>query len=281
MHVLTVGGPYNPGRRRWPEGPHLRLTPAGCELALFYAQPTRAEVHNVRTGLAQFAWLDAGPVSVLAFRFGTMPWSDVPYEPWKEPDADRGVPAGDAGNSLALQIVLADASTGLVKALRLLAWEPGFAQAVRDTLRRQLASPRDDTAAARKLDELYQHDSAALADQAAARHTGGGPARPASPAPKAALGRYVAAIIPGKSYPEPLPPDLAPWYVYTQDGGHQIAIALASFYRPGASPADFVVPAPVRAVLRQGWTVRDGWVVCDLPYDTDMGLITDPGGNEY
>lgn len=281
MHVLAVGGLYNPGRRRWPEGPHLRLTPAGCELALFYDRPPSAEVRDVRTGVAQFAWLDAGPVSVLAYRFGMQPWADAPYEPWKEPEADRGVPAGAAGNSLALQVVLVDASTGIVKALRLLTWEPGFAQAVRDTLSRQLAAPPDDAAADRKLGELYRRDSAALAEQAAVRCTGGARAEPSSAAAEAVLGRYVAAIIPGKSYPQPLPPDLAPWYVYTQDGGHQIAIAIASSYRPHADPAEFVVPAPVQAVLRQGWTIRDGWVVCDLPYDATLGLMTDQDASEY
>lgn len=281
MHVLEVGQPYNPGRTRWPETPHLRLTPGGCELVLFLGHPSAAEVRDVRTGIAQFTWTDGGPVSVLCFRFGTLPWMDTPHEPWRETEADRGTPAGAPGNQLALQVVLADASTGLVKALRLLTWDPEFAEAVRQTVRRQLTCPRNDAAAARRLNALYAQDSATLAMNATVRCTGGQPGAAGDSGPEAVIGRHIAAIVPGKGYPRPLPADLAPWHVYTADGGHSIAVALAAFYQPGGDPAEFLVPAPVKAVLKAGWTARDGWIVCDLPYDPAVGLATDPGDDEY
>src|ERR1039457_3759667 len=109
MHVLEVGQPYNPGRTRWPETPHLRLTPGGCELVLFLGHPSAAEVRDVRTGIAQFTWTDGGPVSVLCVRFGTLPWMDTPHEPWREAEAVRGTPAGGPGTQLALQVGLGDA----------------------------------------------------------------------------------------------------------------------------------------------------------------------------
>jgi hypothetical protein len=165
-----------------PETPHLRLSADGCELALFISRPTSAEVQHVHKGIASFAWLAGGPVSVLCFQFGTLPWMDTPYEPWREhalrdsenrPGAERGVPAGEPGQHLLLPVVLVDAGTGIVRALRVVTWEPGFAGQVRDTVRRQLASPRDDAAAGRQLDALYRQDSRALAESAAIRCTGG------------------------------------------------------------------------------------------------------------
>lgn len=89
-----------------------------------------------------------------------------------------------------------------------------------------------------------------------------------------ALGPYTVA---GKSYPGPLPEELAPWYCYTVDGGHCIAIVSedhAAVARGG--PADHLVPAPVKAVLRSGYRVipgEPGLVVAKLPYSSEVGLL--------
>jgi hypothetical protein len=279
--VFEVGKPYNPRIRLWREGPHLRLTPAGCELVLFYAGPAAQEILDVRQGAARFAWIDAGPASVLCYQIGTMPWSDAPYEPWKEPAAARGVPAGGPGNGLPLTVLLVDAATGIIEAIRITTWSASFAQAVRETVTRQLAAPRDDSAAARALDDLYgRYDSQTLAARAMAACTGGAEDAPL-PRAEAEIGSHIAGVVPGKQYPRPLPRDLAAWYVYTVDGGHSIAIAIAAHYAPGADPREFLVPAPVKAVLRRGWSVQDGWIVCDLPYEQLSGLVTDPGEDEY
>ena len=282
MHILRVGQLYDPGRTQWPEGPHLSLTLAGCGLVLFLNDLAAEEIRQVRTGAAEFTWTDGGEVAVLCFRFGTLPWMDAPNDPWNEPESRRGVPVGDAGNGLALQVILVNAVTGIVQGLRLVSWPPGFAEAVRQTIRRQLAAPRDDLAAGRRLNALYQLDSGAIAARAAVRCTGGAREdRGSQPHAETAIGRHIAGVVPGKTYPTPLPGELAPWYAYTADGGHSIAVALAGFYTRGGDPAEFLVPAPVRSVIRAGWTAQDGWIICDLPYDAETGLITDPADGEY
>lgn len=77
------------------------------------------------------------------------------------------------------------------------------------------------------------------------------------------------------SYPGPLPEELAPWHLHTVDQGHCLAVAVASMYQPGGDPGEWLVPIPVRAVQRLGFTVRDGFVVCDLEYDKDLGVVGD------
>ncbi|WP_433635598.1 hypothetical protein [Nocardia sp. CA-120079] len=85
---------------------------------------------------------------------------------------------------------------------------------------------------------------------------------------------YGAYAIPGRRYPATLPPELEPWYLYTGDGGHSILITL------GGEGEE--VAAPVKAVLRTGWTITTkGYVRCDLPYDPNLGLVTDPDDDEY
>ncbi|WP_155981038.1 hypothetical protein [Nocardia sp. CNY236] len=81
----------------------------------------------------------------------------------------------------------------------------------------------------------------------------------------------VAAIpnhVEGKRYPAPLPPDLAPWYVYPADRGHCIA-GIPTRRMPAGDPApvDLVMlltPIPVRTVQRLGYTTHRGFVVCPI-----------------
>jgi hypothetical protein len=168
-HQVVVGQLYSPTRTSWPETPHLRLTPAGCDLTLFLTEPTTEEASELATGAVSFAWVDGGPVSVLCFRFGAMPWMDAPFEPWQVPESERGVPAGDPDQYLVLQVTLVDAATGIVKAMRVAAWTPDFAEQVRETLRRQLVIPGDHNAAARQVQAMYQRNSQQLAEQTTVR----------------------------------------------------------------------------------------------------------------
>ncbi len=91
-------------------------------------------------------------------------------------------------------------------------------------------------------------------------------------------------LVAGREYHSPLPADVAGWYCYTADGGHSIAVLLAkdlsAAFEPLNSPADFLVPAPVKSVLR-AYTVVNGYVVVDLPYSPDLGLQTEDEDDEY
>jgi hypothetical protein len=155
MHRLAVGEPYRPTVRQWPETPHLRLATGGCELALFFATPTAREVQAVRRGKAQFAWVDSEHAAVLAFRFGDgVPWSDAPYTPHREhPDTPAGLPEGDG--HLMVVVVLVDAATGIVRAIRGVTWPPRFVAAVRRSVDRMLATPFSPQAADAALEALY------------------------------------------------------------------------------------------------------------------------------
>ncbi|MFD4406703.1 hypothetical protein ACFWPH_28470 [Nocardia sp. NPDC058499] len=85
---------------------------------------------------------------------------------------------------------------------------------------------------------------------------------------------YGDQVVPGHRYHTPLPPDLAPWYLYTTNGGHSILVTL------GGEGQE--IDAPVKSVLRQGWTITDtGLVHCPLPYDPVLGLTIADGDAEY
>ena len=88
-------------------------------------------------------------------------------------------------------------------------------------------------------------------------------------------------VIPGRSYPSPLPDELLAFYCYTRDGGHSIIVVLENEVLPGEDPARFAVPAPVKMVLRSGWIMRQGWPWCQLPYNEDTGLAVSDEDLEF
>ncbi|OPX72593.1 MAG: hypothetical protein A4E38_00521 [Methanoregulaceae archaeon PtaB.Bin108] len=79
-------------------------------------------------------------------------------------------------------------------------------------------------------------------------------------------------ILQGRRYPHPLPEGLRNYYCYTRDGGHSLLVVLEKEYRYGESPERYVVPAPIRMVLRSGYREKDGYLWSDLPYTKDLGL---------
>jgi hypothetical protein len=94
-------------------------------------------------------------------------------------------------------------------------------------------------------------------------------------------------VIPDQAYPHPLPPDLAPWYVYLPDSGHSILCFLDGFYDPVSLGTDDawqqMCPVPVRTVLR-GWRMLESWPIAlsGFSYDSARGLLlTDPADEEF
>ncbi|CAM5628467.1 hypothetical protein [Streptomyces griseomycini] len=89
----------------------------------------------------------------------------------------------------------------------------------------------------------------------------------------------------GRTYPRPLPDELAPWHCYVLDGGHSILAVLDDGSLGDAPPRqallDRLVPAPVRAVERAGWRVVDGFVLSPLPYDPDIDLVVEKEDEEF
>lgn len=100
-----------------------------------------------------------------------------------------------------------------------------------------------------------------------------------SPIYKAGLERYCDR---SKQYSEPLPEDIQPFYCYPIDSGHSILAVIRNIYPGDASdPWGYVVPVPVKTILRVGWEMIEGlpWVV--VPYDQDLGLMAPDEDTEF
>ncbi|MEU5242385.1 hypothetical protein ACH4UR_37420 [Streptomyces lydicus] len=108
-----------------------------------------------------------------------------------------------------------------------------------------------------------------------------------TPDPREVIARSLGSMtVPGRTYPRPLPPEIAPWHCYIPDGGHSILVALdtgdlGEAPSTNALEEGSLVPAPVKSVERAGWRMVEGYVVCKLPYDPELGLVTPPEDDEY
>lgn len=175
--TLSVGQPYAPGVSRYPECTQYNFRAGAHELILFYGSPSKGEVYAARKGTAEFALALPSPqVIILAHRFGDdLPWSDSPYSWHLVPERERDLPSADLEQSMRaqLRVVLVDAATGIVRALRLLTLSPAFTRALHAAIREQAALPFDGYD--RALREAYaRHPSTdSLVARAAIRCTGG------------------------------------------------------------------------------------------------------------
>ncbi len=95
---------------------------------------------------------------------------------------------------------------------------------------------------------------------------------------KAGLERMVMR---GKKYHSPLPFELEDAYCYTLDGGHSIIVVIESEYKEGEPIESFLVPAPVKAIIRHGYRIKDGYVWSNIPYSKEIGLETEAGDDEF
>ncbi|MEV0733990.1 hypothetical protein [Polymorphospora sp. NPDC050346] len=286
-----MGELYNPQRKTWPEGGFLRLR-GDAELVLALNNPTQREITAIRKGTPSWAWVDAADTGVLCFAFqGGVPWMDAPYTPHRDAPLDRplfSIAQGSAG----VFVVLVDARTGIIKAMRQTPWPAPFAAAVHATTARIVAAPFSASAADRATSALFARypDTQSLverrADIISQAGTIRGPQPDAAPrqaapvsAPAAQM-RASALGVPGRTYPGELPAELAPWYAYVRDGGHSIVVIPESLY--GTGPADdMLTPVPVRTVLRLGWQTRDGYLVVPIAYDADLGVVVPEDDEEF
>lgn len=196
LHRYEVGKPYSPTRASWPEAVDYNYRQGGHELRLFWNDPSPNEIEAVRHGAAEFGLFAEGGLVVLLYRFGPdQGWSDQPFQWWLVPAADRSLPpALDAGQKVLLHMILINARTGVIEALRSLTFSPEFSAALHDVIRRQARTRWDGSQTYNKaLARLYRcfPSAEAMLEAAQARCKGGGLEMPEQndrrPAPDPAL----------------------------------------------------------------------------------------------
>lgn len=175
MHKLSVGELYSPGKTRWPETAQYNYRSGAHELLILAANPTPEEIESVRAGRADFAVLASPPVLLLLYKFAPrIPWSDAPFSVHLVPEAERQLPPDPVGEERAgIQVILVDAATGVVRAIRLLSLSTQVTAGLHRAIRAQALIPWEPQAFDAALQRLYRDQSKELAERADLRCRGG------------------------------------------------------------------------------------------------------------
>lgn len=137
---LEVGKPYIPGRASIDPCADYSFRSGQHELLLCFSKLTDSEIAAVRDGEAEFALVVQRTVVFFLYRFGdAIHWSDAPYSFHLVPPDQRQLPAllPSRETSALLSVVLVQADTNTVRALRSVSFPPDFTSALHAAIQAQ------------------------------------------------------------------------------------------------------------------------------------------------
>lgn len=179
MHTIRVGELLVPGRTAWPEQNDFHYYDAGYELRVFMARPTRDELRGVKEGPWEFAVTCLEGILFLCFRCGRggtgLPWSDASYS-WHLVPQDRRVlpPATTEESRALLQVLVVDAATGRVAAIKAITLSPDCTRVLNQIIADQVSAPFDPAAHRQTVERiLRRYFTEQLVSMALARCIGG------------------------------------------------------------------------------------------------------------
>lgn len=285
MHSIQVGKPF-PGAYPKQQGAIMELTAGGLIVLIQFPRITNEELKAFKKSFGSYSYFESNtsvPVPVFIFPF------PKPFGPIDLNLNARLVDGATLNNYLAapgnvICFYLLDGP--IVAAMKIVGLDNKCVRLFCDTIKKQLQVEYDTSDFSKYLDGLYAYSSDELFRmgkifqkvkpvQNKAERTD---ALSASEIIEQCLGQYLKK---GMKYPGGLPPELEKWYCYTIDRGHSILSILRVHYQEGMVFKDYLVPCPVKAVLAKGYEIKNGFVVADLPYSNEVGLMTDPEFDEF
>jgi hypothetical protein len=140
MQIVAIGKPLFENRTELPEAIEYNYQSGDHTLLLSMKNLHPKEVEAVREAEAEFGLYCENGIVFLLYRFGeVLPWSDSAFSFWNVAEEDRQIPAPqmNPAERILLKIILVEAATGIVKAIRVTTFSPQFTEKLHDAIRRQ------------------------------------------------------------------------------------------------------------------------------------------------
>ena len=125
------------------EGVRLILDASGLTLLSLYESPTAREIRVARTGKMRVGLLPIGMHTLMLLYdvdLLTNSWSDAPFALGAQGPGNRTLMARERGQGRLLMSIMADATSGMVHALRGLSLTPSFCDVLDDLVEAQRAA---------------------------------------------------------------------------------------------------------------------------------------------
>lgn len=140
MQIVAIGKPLFETRTELPEAIEYNYQAGDHTLLLSMNNLHPNEIRAVREDEAEFGLYCENSIIFLLYRFGeTLPWSDSAFSWWNVAKEDRRVPAPqeNPNERILLKIILVEATTGIVKAIRVTTFSPDFTEKLHNAIRQQ------------------------------------------------------------------------------------------------------------------------------------------------
>ena len=122
------------------EGIKFDITDDGCNVIISFKAPTLKEVEAITKGKIKVGYYSENEVMFMLFKFGDMNWMDAPYSVYLSQNLTKINEIKD-GQGLALNIYLIDASTGVLKGIRLVSLPTNFSLKLKSEIEKQKLTP--------------------------------------------------------------------------------------------------------------------------------------------
>ena len=178
MQIVAIGKPLFESRTQLPEAIEYNYQSGDHTLLLSMKNLHPKEIEAVRESEAEFGLYCENSILFLLYRFGeALPWSDSAFSWWNIAEEDRRIPAPpqNPAERILLKIILIEAATGIVKAIRVTTLSPAFTEKLHDAIREQATGEEFSRAefVARSLLVYENQTPAELAAKAVVKTRGG------------------------------------------------------------------------------------------------------------
>jgi hypothetical protein len=156
MNQIEVGQLYLPPRTEYPEGCEFNFYDGGYQLNLYWDNPNKQEIQAVQKGKANFSLLIHEQIIFLLYQFKPLLWGDAPYHYSLVPVDRRSSPKSiEEGQGVLLTIILIDARTGIVRAIRIIGLSTNLSRKLVDAIAIQVANPIAPQDYSNRVDQAY------------------------------------------------------------------------------------------------------------------------------
>lgn len=256
------------------DGVHLEFD-GGFLLKCIFNRPTTKEKDAFKNGVPQFGIAVVNDVIFFLSRFGTLNWMDAPFNVHLYPDSLAAMleePRSTQGYELRVKLI--DGATGTLVHQRLIGLDHDLSMCLFDAIIHQPVIPNYNQRLQLTMAKCTTMDLVALGCSYPASKVQNGVI---AGVPKLRPSQRGLTGIKKDDYR--LPKKLRKFNYFYPDGTGHVVMAIPKSLLPQAikdeNLDDYECPIPCRYILKKGYHFHEGHVICDVPYDEDLGVDLD------
>jgi hypothetical protein len=158
MNIYKVGELFSEGKTKYQEGCIFEITDSGSYLNIFFDKPNESEIKNISKAPTQIKILFKSNILFLFIKFEGEQWIDSPYTVHLSKDFTR-IQDMEDNQGLALHINLIDSSSGILKAMRLIAIDNKRSNLIKTYIEIQKEEKFDEVKHTKDLNNIYNNYS--------------------------------------------------------------------------------------------------------------------------